>query len=381
MSDESVETTLVFDDTIGGHHLEYLHHLHTLAASRPSQRFIFVIPDSFRKFSEKMEWKESSNITYHLLKEELFCKSSNRFKRSYCLSKLLKRIARIYNADRVFLISLMTFLPFLPFILGTHFKVSGIIYKIYLYTWGEEKIVARILDVFKYLLFSRFRVFNKIFLLNDEFAPLYLNKLYKCEKFRYLTDPYSPLSSFFARDFRKEWEIGSEQKIIIHFGGLSRRKGTLDIIKMLYTLSYSDYTKYVFVFAGVVSQEIREQFYMHYNALKHRVRIMVFDEFCSFEFIESLCFCCDGILIPYHETAQSSGVLGYAAQHKKPVIAPRYGLVGKIVRRNRLGVLFNKLSSDSIGGALEKINNWKWVDNKYVETRTVNKFIETLNEI
>ena len=378
MSGNKIETTLVFDNTLGGHHLEYLHHLYTFAVSNPHRKYIFAIPDSFGDFSGKLDWQESTNVTFHFIKEELCCRNLSWLRRSYTLSKLLHEIARIYGVERIFLISLMPFLPFLPFMIGSHFKISGIIYKIYLYTWTEKRISGRGLDVFKYLLLSRFRVFDKVFLLNDEFAPLYLNKLYKCNKFHYLPDPYSPVSSVSTCNLRKEWGVTDNQKIIIHFGGLCRRKGTLNVFEMIQMTPHSEWNKYVFIFAGKVYKDIREEFYLHYNVLKQNIRILVFDEFCSFDFIESLCVSCDAILLPYHETAQSSGVIGYAAQFRKPVIVPRQGLLGKLVCRNALGILFDDMTPNSIYNALKKVDDWEMGDKKYIETRTVDDFLKGL---
>lgn len=378
MKGDNLRTTLVFDNTFGGHHLEYLHHLHTLAISRPAHKYIFAIPDSFISVLNKMKWEKSTNVTYHFLNEGLCCRDSNWIKRSYSLSKQMIKIAKMYNVDCVFLISLMDFMPFLPFVWGAHFRVSGIIYKIYLYTWLEKKCMARGLDILKYTIFSRFHIFEKIFLLNDKFAPLYYNKRYGCNKFYYLPDPYSPISTGFAYNLRKDWKISDDQKVIIHFGGLGKRKGTLEIFKMIYTIPLVDQDKYVFVFAGKVYGDIREEFYNHYNILKQSVRLFIFDEFCSFDFIESLCISCDAILLPYHETAQSSGVIGYAAQFKKPVIVPNQGLIGKLVRKNHLGILFNHMTSASIYEALGKVDDWVWVDKGYIEKRKVDDFLEAL---
>ena len=62
-------------------------------------------------------------------------------------------------------------------------------------------------------------------------------------------------------------------------------------------IPHSEWNKYVFIFAGKVYKDIREEFYLHYNVLKQNIRILVFDEFCSFDFIESLCVSCDAILL------------------------------------------------------------------------------------
>ena len=43
------------------------------------------------------------------------------------------------------------------------------------------------------------------------------------------------------------------------------------------------------------------------------------------------------LLAPYNGTAQSSGIIAYAAHYRKPVIVPDEGLLGRLVKRYELG--------------------------------------------
>ena len=61
---------VIFDDKIGGHHLEYVHHLYEMALSRPDHRFIFVIPDLFYDVNDKFQWINATNITFDLIPRE-----------------------------------------------------------------------------------------------------------------------------------------------------------------------------------------------------------------------------------------------------------------------------------------------------------------------
>ena len=142
--------------------------------------------------------------------------------------------------------------------------------------------------------------------------------------------------------------------MFIHFGALAERKGTIQIIDSLQFLSKEECERYVFVFAGRVFPDIKEAFYAGVAKYQSSVCIHVKDEFCSFEYLAALCDACDAILMPYLETAQSSGVIGYAAQFGKPVIAPDEGLVGKLVQNYQLGITCN-CSAESLAGAYRQI--------------------------
>ena len=90
------------------------------------------------------------------------------------------------------------------------------------------------------------------------------------------------------------------------------------------------------------------------------------------------------LLIPYKNICQSSGVLSYAASFKVPVIAPGLGLLGKLIKRNRLGYLLKDGSSNSIKDFLDsedKFNDIE-VSNNYTKGRSINDFsVKILNSI
>lgn len=81
--------------------------------------------------------------------------------------------------------------------------------------------------------------------------------------------------------------------------------------------------------------------------------MFVFDEFVLYLYWYNIRH--DAILIPYKNTAQSSGLLGYAAQFNKPLLAPSNGLIGKLVNEYKLGYLLDNLSPRTIADNLDKV--------------------------
>ena len=143
--------------------------------------------------------------------------------------------------------------------------------------------------------------------------------------------------------------------MFIHFGGLQKRKGTMLIMDSIKMLSPEEKMKYAFVFAGKVYDEMRQEFYEAYKELKDSVQIILKDEFCSYDFLASLCTTCDCILIPYLVTTQSSGLIGYASQFRKPVIAPNKDIIGRLVGEYELGYMLPETNSVELIKAYKRV--------------------------
>lgn len=351
-----MQKTLVYDNSVSGHHLEYLHHFYERAyqvASRKRQ-FVFVVPTEFKECSKKMEWAKNENISFVFF--DVPAKTN-----AYWNSKKLAYFIKENNVTDVLLVALMGFLPWLPFFMPKGVKVSGIIYMIYLYRWQKSGFKTKLLDVLKYLIFKYCSCINQVFLLNDKIAPKYLNKLFKTKKFDFLPDPVAVDVKTPVYDVRIELNVPANARFFSHFGGLAVRKGTLDILEAINSFPQNFKNDY-FVFAGRVGADIREQFYSLVSQVKEKgMNIIVKDEFIGYEFLKSLAASSTAILIPYHNTEQSSGLIAYAAATGVPVIAPCGGLLGKLVKRYKLGIFLEKSSCrvESIVKTLNLLNEGK----------------------
>lgn len=175
------------------------------------------------------------------------------------------------------------------------------------------------------------------------------------------------------RNIRSDFGITQNDILYLHFGGLNRRKGTLDIMEAIDLLSSEDLKSKVFIFAGKIDDNIKKEFYELKKKNEYKSKIIVFDEFCSYEFINNLCFSCDCILVPYHNTNQSSGVIGYAGYFKKPVIAPSKGLLGYLVREYNLGITLQEMDNQNLSKSI--LIPLPLINSTYSETHTIQNFI------
>lgn len=366
----TIENILIFEPDLKGHRLEYVHHLYCEAVNS-NLNYYFVLSADFEKVKNKFEWQNADNIKVILLdklEEDSF--KANGFYTKY---KVLNKYIHICKASRVFFIMLMQYLPIIPLFFFSKIKFEGIIYRIYLYEWTNSRLKKKLTEVLKWLFVSKCSSISRGYILNDSSSAIYLNKVYSTDKFRYLADPFTEIT-YIAKDKREELGIAEDKKIFLHFGGLTKRKGTMDIMNSLFKLTEEEKQRYTFIFAGVVYKDIKEEFYEKYNKLKDTVDIRIFDEFCSYEFLNDLCYTSDCILIPYHNTNQSSGIISYAANYNKPVIGPKGGLLGKLIRKYHLGITID------IKDGIHKYLDTKFPigSNRYIQEHSTSVFSKAI---
>lgn len=324
---------LIFDASVSGHHLEYLHHYYEGAIARKDDDFIIMVPHSFDGVKNQYEWPKATNIsvTYIAKEDERLLNESNFYKLAWNVSKLLRKAVLDLQPDRVVLTMLMQFIPFIIFLLPHKVRVRGIMYKIYLYDKKSIPKLRLAIEIARLWLASRSKVIEKIFVLNDECSANALNRIYKTHKFSFLPDPVPDIELDKVKNIRDELGISSSDKVFLHFGSLDYRKGTVDILKAIIDCSEAELRNCIFIFAGKICANIKNDFYLNLKQANQKARIIVFDRFCEYEFLYNLCFSSDVILMPYYLTSLSSGVLGYAALFKKQVIGPNSGLIGRLI--------------------------------------------------
>lgn len=368
---------LIFDTEVSGHHLEYLHHLYIMAYDDADNEYYFCVSNRFYQVSTVLYWPVAKHVNIVCLTDKESSVSGNIYKKSWQKARLCRKYVTRYDCDFLFLNTMMDVLPFLPFFLPKNLKCMGIIYKIYLYVWKDNSTKDKLLDLIKYAIFKYASCFYKIFVLNDEISAIYLNKIWRTNKFIYLPDPYISIKEK-EIDIRKEYRISDNKRIVLHVGAISLRKGTLNVISLIEKLSEEEKHQLSFVFAGKVNDDIKEVLYQKVSEFQPDVQIVLIDEFCDFNLIGALCKQADLILLPYQETFQSSGIIAYASQYKVPVMMPKKGLIKKLVRRYELGYLYDDLYKSFIcwlNSSLSKSQS------SYIEEHTIDSFLRVIKNV
>ncbi|WP_294215499.1 glycosyltransferase [uncultured Chryseobacterium sp.] len=359
------DRTIIFDQSIDGHHLEYVHHLFWAASENRDAEYYFILNPKFKEKKDILEWPNANNIKIdYFTGSELVNFKKNALFASFYLSRALQKRVKKFEATNIFLINIISFLPFIIFFIDKKIKVSGIVYLIYLYRWKRSNIFVKCQDILKYTLFSRLRIFDRIFLLNDNISPFYLNRKFKTKAFKYLPDPIFISFEENDKNLRDKLNIPKNQKVFLHCGALTERKGTLEILRAINSGGINNLQNFCFVFAGKVGEDIKEEFYQYVNSSD--ANIIVYDEYCSYQFLSDLCYSCDFILMPYKVNEQSSGILNYSALFDKKVIAVKDGLIGKIVKKYSLGYMIDESKSEKIISQLNDLEISPLITSKYV---------------
>lgn len=371
---------LLFDYRTKGHHIEYLHHLYMMMVENKKENYMIVVPEDFNERGKEYNWPESENVKFDFIPIEQSEKLENAFflKNAIRKTSLLKMYIRKYRPTDVFLISLIGFMPLLPLMISNKVHIVGIIYKIYLYEWKRYSLIRKCQEIFKYKLITRNNCITTVFILNDKPAAVLLNRLYNTSKFRYLVDPYN-FTDYVPRNILKALNVPTGNKVFLHFGSMNRRKGSLKILKALSLIPKEKKENLTVIVAGIIQNDIRKEFYELLEDVKKTSQILVYDEFCSTEFIEDLCESCNFILLPYGVTAQSSGLIAYSAYFRKPVIGPSQGLLGKLIRRYNLGIQLDEMSPQIIAETMVNVIPYSTKSN-YSNESTIGHFVDQINK-
>ncbi len=159
---------------------------------------------------------------------------------------------------------------------------------------------------------------------------------------------------------------------------MDKRKGTIEILRALCLMNSNEHFNKTFVFAGCIKASLKHEFYnlVHSAKLKN-ANIVVIDEFCTYDFLNSLCYTADCILIPYLITDLSSGALGYAAVHDTPVIGPKDGLIGELINDNNLGTTIAQITPNTIKNAIVQFSPHHSY-NDYAQKNSITSFIKNI---
>ena len=359
---------LIYDLKTEGHHIEYLHHLYQGAISS-NDKFVFAVGKDFEKRSVDFQWDKADNISFIYLENEEG--DGGILKKSWRMNRQLKKVVKEVKPDKIFLNTLMNFMPFLPYSVGKS-KVSGIIYSIYLHDLATASFLNKLSNKLKYRLLSRKTSIENVFILNDNDSVLKLNEIWKTDKFKYLTDPYIPFKTEEIRNLRNELGVAEDKQIILHLGYLEERKGTLEVLDMIENTPDDECRKYCVVFAGRIDNDIKEQFFNRIELLKNKTQIITKIEFLPYDYMGSLVYTADKVVLPYKIVNASSGIIGYCAQFKTPVYVPAKGLIGKLVEDYHIGRAVEKFNS------LNDLTDIDINDCNYCDSHTVGAFVDDI---
>lgn len=354
-------TKLFFDIQITGHHSEYIDHILSHIIDDKVNKYIFVVHQDFAsKFpviSAKAQSKSNVALIQVNANEILNIKVKNRFKRSLNNFKVVDHYAKKFNADEVFLLHLNVFQIALG-LKKINYKISGILFMQFtnMKVNNMYSFYFYIRRYFPFILMLKQKKINQIFLLNDEDSANFLNNKYNTKIFKELPDPIPNIP--LLKDFSISEFSGFEKKrkFFLHFGAISERKGSLEILEAIFKLPAEIQAKLGLVFAGKSSDSNfthNIEFLINKINKETKARVLWVNSFVENTLMSSMFKASDVILMPYKNAEASSGIMGHAIKYKKPIISTNSGLIGKIINQNNFGFLIDSVTPNEIANAIE----------------------------
>jgi glycosyltransferase involved in cell wall biosynthesis len=391
----SVEIFLFFDSLVGGHHGEFLENV-IWGVDDGNRRYIVLAHPELSERLEAAKNASGSKIElYYLSEEELSQLQSARgvCRRSQCELDLLARYVERLEPEVVVLMHLnMHQIGLAKWRPAFSVKIRGILLSPYTpisrARGFSEKLRVGITAIrkrlqIKYML--RQPMLDRVFVLNDQKVAELFNRWYPRRPiFEAIVDPL-PVAVTQCEPQRFKGEVGVFRLLIA--GAISRRKGVLETLKALRCL-LEDGTSSVEL--RVVGKFPHSSYRQAVEAAAeklltkhgHRFSFTLIDQFVDFQELSNEFASTDCVLIPYLKFYGSSGMIGHAIYHDKPIVACDSGLIGEIVQHYGLGETVDPQSEYKFADCLrlvmqEKLNERKGKCDRVVARR---KFATDLPE-
>jgi glycosyltransferase involved in cell wall biosynthesis len=171
------------------------------------------------------------------------------------------------------------------------------------------------------------------------------------ERMIVIPDPVEPLEPMPQELARNRLGLPQKKPTFLFMGNLTRDKG-VDVFLEALPLVEGDW---VVVVAGSPVEGSEAQLNTWRQELKAPDRLIVRLGFVPEEDFSAYCCAADAVVLPYRASYKGpSGILQHAAAAGKPVIASDVHEIGRIVRRENLGILCRPEAPESLANAMQQ---------------------------
>ena len=348
----SSQKILFFDAAASGHHAEYFENLIAGFTNKQAERSILVVHPALVESLASSKQAGNSPISIQCMTsaEIDYMMTAKNIVQVGCRQlEVLERYIEKFEASSVCLMHINLH----QYALGgwqpkRAVKIAGILFNPYTparRSFGiKAKLLARITALRKriqFWLMLRNLSIYKIYLLNDERMNNLLNSWYPSRRvFATLVDPLPAALGKTLPIVNK----GKEVYTFLLAGSMTARKGCLETLEAFRTLMPQCTQQVELRLVGRFrsdSQDYKAKVSEKIDILNEecpQLSVELVDEHVSFETLDREFAKADCILAPYLDFYGSSGVLGHACRHEKPMITCRNGLVGELVTSMEIGL-------------------------------------------
>jgi glycosyltransferase involved in cell wall biosynthesis len=351
---------VIFDILTGGHHSEYIDNLVEWIGSHSSEdEFYFVIHEQIAELKNTLISKfRFENIFYVPVShgEAVHARSGNIIQRSTRSFYLMDKYSQKIGADHVYLMSINSF-QFSLIFFRPEYKISGILFMPFSRlskTGINNKLNYYRKLILTWLLCKNTRL-STIHLLNDHSSCESLNQTFRTNIFSLLPDPIPSHKKYSSSNqITEKYQLPKNHKLLLHFGTLGDRKGTLEVIQSMSHLTET--STFLFIAGKAESTKVHQEILQSIKLQQNKGAIIYYiNGFIEDTLMFGLCHMASIVIIPYKKAEGSSGLLGHAAASNTPVLATNKGLIGYLVKKYKLGNTINTVTPKAIADEIKTL--------------------------
>jgi glycosyltransferase involved in cell wall biosynthesis len=359
---------LIFEPDHRGHPLEWLQHLlRQLRDRHPAPLVSLLLPEELiARLRAGADLPDQVQLHALSRRECALCTHANLAVSGFARWWVMRKRLRDTGADHGHFLGLDHLsLPLACGFGAAGRTLSGILFRpsVHYHQFGNHQPNGRerLRDLRKRLLYRlmlRNPALTIVFSLDPYFADYAAAHYPQGSKVRSLADPAFPPDLVDAETEQARWLVPDGRVTFVLFGVLTARKGTLQLLEALARLAPDVAGRTAIVVAGVIEPELSAAVRERLDALRERQPELWFhvdDRHLASAEIDGLLARGDVVLAPYQRFVGSSGVMLWAARTGKPLLTQDYGLLGRLVRENKLGLTVDTTDPDDLAQAIARI--------------------------
>jgi glycosyltransferase involved in cell wall biosynthesis len=359
--------TLIYDNDVSGHHLDYLQFLVEYLHRTPEavrERYVFVLNEAARERFHRYE----PLVRFHYLSTTWIASTRQLplLKSAAVEFEYIKNIAVQYQAQRLLLMHADAYQLEMGKVSleNTALKISAILFLPFRAECEDgstpQARMKRAARGWRKGMQVNWMLRNPnvetIFFINDHEGVRQYNERFG-KRFAHLPDPIdvNVTVRMSVPELKHYYQVPADKRVFLIYGHLSPRKNVPNIVAAFGHLTREERSKICLLVCGepeaayekTLLETVRggEKDYPEVTFVKKY-------EFFGPQPTHEVCALADVILIPYINFFSSSNVIGLASKYNKPLIAPTLGVMSELVGRYGLGQRVNPYEPKSIAAAM-----------------------------
>jgi glycosyltransferase involved in cell wall biosynthesis len=380
-----------------GHNLGHIQNILRFLESHPTDvEYVFLLnPDAQTIPSVKTT---ATNVKIIFFTEEEFAPFNSGMtiiKSTQVIWKHIKRYAIDYRADKV----IMMMLDMFQHTIGSSrfpCQLLGILINPYPRIIAQDttlkskqkSAITKTRKLFTSWWMCRNSQLKKVFIFNDRETIKNMNETLGTNIFTYLPDPVYDYPSREGLIIREKYAVALHKKILLAFGFIDAKKNVVNLLKALQQLSAEDAANICLLVVGKIHGENKGPLMEAFEEAKNirpELQVEFESRFVDDDEMEAFVGQSDVVSVAYINFFSSSGVIGLAARHNKPVLATKFGVVGDLTREYNLGLTVDGFNPEEINQAiltfLKTKNAYPERASVFVQNHRSDNFIKTLLEL